>query len=115
MLQVICCASIRPQLASKDKPAPSGEFKVTAVSRDPTYTYNPRFHFKGVKSNHKSAIKPGPNNPVGLVWINLSAPPYGIHGTPAPENIGETESHGCIRLTNWDALDLASMWAAELW
>lgn len=54
-------------------------------------------------------VAPGPNNPVGLVWIELSAESYGIHGTPAPEGVSKTESHGCIRLTNWDALALAKL------
>jgi len=62
-----------------------------------------------VKTNRKLTIRPGPNNPVGLVWIDLTAPSYGIHGAPAPEDIGKTESHGCIRLTNWDAVELAAM------
>jgi L,D-transpeptidase catalytic domain len=57
----------------------------------------------------KLTIAPGPNNPVGLVWIDLTAPSYGIHGTPEPDTIGKTESHGCIRLTNRDAVDLATM------
>ncbi len=96
-------------IGSREKPAPSGEFKVKGVDHNPTYHYDPRFAFKGVKAKHKLTIRPGPKNPVGLVWIDLSAPSYGIHGTPSPENIGKTESHGCIRLTNWDALDLASM------
>jgi lipoprotein-anchoring transpeptidase ErfK/SrfK len=96
-------------IGSAEKPAPSGEFKVKGVAHDPTYHYDPRFGFKGVKANHKLTIQPGPKNPVGLVWIDLSAPSYGIHGTPSPEKIGKTESHGCIRLTNWDALDLAGM------
>jgi len=96
-------------IGSKDKPAPSGEFKVKAVERNPVYHYDPRFAFKGVKAKHKFTIQAGPKNPVGLVWIDLSAPTYGIHGTPSPEKIGKTESHGCIRLTNWDALDLAAM------
>jgi lipoprotein-anchoring transpeptidase ErfK/SrfK len=96
-------------IGSAEKPAPSGEFKVKAVAHNPTYHYDPRFAFKGVKAQHKFTIQPGPKNPVGLVWIDLSAPSYGIHGTPAPEKIGKTESHGCIRLTNWDALDLAGM------
>jgi lipoprotein-anchoring transpeptidase ErfK/SrfK len=95
-------------IGSKEKPAPSGVFKVLSVTRNPAYYYNPEFAFKGVKVNHEFKIAPGPNNPVGLAWIDLSAPSYGIHGTPAPERIGKTESHGCIRLTNWDALDLAS-------
>jgi len=96
-------------IGSAEKPAPSGEFKVKNVAHNPTYHYDPRFAFKGVKTNHKLTIQPGPKNPVGLVWIDLSAPSYGIHGTPSPEKVGKTESHGCIRLTNWDALDLAAM------
>jgi lipoprotein-anchoring transpeptidase ErfK/SrfK len=62
-----------------------------------------------VKTKQKLTIEPGPNNPVGIVWIDLSAPSYGIHGTPAPEDIGKTQSHGCIRLTNWDAANLAAL------
>ena len=62
-----------------------------------------------MKTKQKLTVPPGPNNPVGLVWIDLTAPSYGIHGTPQPEEIGKTESHGCIRLTNWDAVDLAAM------
>jgi lipoprotein-anchoring transpeptidase ErfK/SrfK len=96
-------------IGSAEKPAPSGEFKVKGVAHNPTYHYDPRFGFKGVKAEHKLTIRPGPKNPVGLVWIDLTAPSYGIHGTPSPEKIGKTESHGCIRLTNWDALDLAGM------
>jgi lipoprotein-anchoring transpeptidase ErfK/SrfK len=96
-------------IGSAEKPAPSGEFKVKGVAHNPTYHYDPRFGFKGVKAQHKFTIRPGPKNPVGVVWIDLSAPSYGIHGTPSPEKIGKTESHGCIRLTNWDALDLAGM------
>jgi len=96
-------------IGSPEKPAPSGEFKVKGVAHNPTYHYDPRFGFKGVKAQHKFTIQPGPKNPVGVVWIDLTAPSYGIHGTPSPEKIGKTESHGCIRLTNWDALDLAGM------
>jgi lipoprotein-anchoring transpeptidase ErfK/SrfK len=96
-------------IGSTEKPAPSGVFKVKSVAHNPTYHYDPRFGFKGVKAQHKITIRPGPKNPVGVVWIDLSAPSYGIHGTPSPEKIGKTESHGCIRLTNWDALDLAGM------
>jgi lipoprotein-anchoring transpeptidase ErfK/SrfK len=96
-------------IGSAEKPAPSGQFKVKGVAHHPTYHYDPRFGFKGVKAQHKLTIRPGPKNPVGLVWIDLTAPSYGIHGTPSPEKIGKTESHGCIRLTNWDALDLAGM------
>jgi lipoprotein-anchoring transpeptidase ErfK/SrfK len=96
-------------IGSAEKPAPSGSFKVRRVSHDPTYHYDPKFAFKGVKARHPFTIKPGPNNPVGLVWIDLSAPSYGIHGTPNPDAISKTQSHGCVRLTNWDALKLAGM------
>lgn len=95
-------------IGSSEKPAPSGETKVKGVAFDPDYTYNPKYAFKGVKTNRKFSIKPGPNNPVGLVWIDLAIPSYGIHGTPEPEKVGKTESHGCIRLTNWNARDLAA-------
>ena len=96
-------------IGSEEKPAPSGAFKVRRVSWNPDYIYDPKFAWKGVSVRHKLTIRPGPNNPVGLVWIDLTAPTYGIHGTPEPANIGKTESHGCIRLTNWDAVDLAAM------
>jgi lipoprotein-anchoring transpeptidase ErfK/SrfK len=93
---------------SAEKPAPSGRLKVTAVSRNPTYRYNPAYAFKGVRASKPFTIKPGPNNPVGIVWIGLSSEGYGIHGTPDPSKVSKTQSHGCIRLTNWDALQLAS-------
>ena len=96
-------------IGSEEKPAPSGAFKVRGVSWNPNYIYDPKFAWKGVNVRHKLTIRPGPNNPVGLVWIDLTAPTYGIHGTPEPADIGKTESHGCIRLTNWDAVDLAAM------
>ena len=96
-------------IGSEEKPAPSGAFKVRAISWNPDYIYDPKFAWKGVNVRHKLTIRPGPNNPVGLAWIDLTAPTYGIHGTPEPADIGKTESHGCIRLTNWDAVDLAGM------
>jgi len=94
-------------IGSKEKPAPSGTFRIRQVVENPTYHYDPKFHFKGVKAQQPFTIRPGPNNPVGLVWIDLSKPSYGIHGTPDPSKIGKSESHGCVRLTNWDVLDLA--------
>ena len=96
-------------IGSTEKPAPSGTFKVQRIAYNPAYHYDPKFAWKGVKTKKPLVVKPGPNNPVGLVWIDLTAPSYGIHGTPEPDKIGKTESHGCIRLTNWDALDLAGM------
>jgi lipoprotein-anchoring transpeptidase ErfK/SrfK len=93
---------------STDKPAPSGELKATSVSKNPTYHYNPKYGFKGVKTQQPFTISAGPNNPVGVVWIGLNKEGYGIHGTPEPSKVSKAESHGCIRLTNWDALQLAS-------
>ena len=99
-------------IGSQQKPAPSGSFKVRRVAWNPDYHYDPKFAWKGVKANRKLTLPPGPNNPVGVVWIDLTAPSYGIHGTPEPQNISKSESHGCIRLTNWDAVDLATRGAA---
>jgi lipoprotein-anchoring transpeptidase ErfK/SrfK len=94
---------------SEEKPAPSGRLKVVAVSKNPTYKYNPEYAFKGVRTDKPFTIKPGANNPVGLVWIGLSEKGYGIHGTSDPSKVSKTESHGCIRMTNWDALELSSI------
>jgi lipoprotein-anchoring transpeptidase ErfK/SrfK len=96
-------------IGSAEKPAPSGTYKVTKVAPNPTYRYNPAYAFKGVKAKRPFTIKPGPNNPVGAVWINLSLKGYGIHGTPQPGKVSKTESHGCIRLTNWDVKMLGAM------
>lgn len=96
-------------IGSEEKPAPSGTLKVVRVAKNPTYTYNPDFQFRGVKAKDEFKIAPGPNNPVGSVWIALNEKTYGIHGTPDPEKVGKVASHGCVRLTNWDALALAGM------
>ena len=96
-------------IGSAEKPAPSGTFQVSRVDYDPTYTYDPAYHFKEQRIQRKVTVRPGPNNPVGVVWIALSAKGYGIHGTPDPDAVGKTQSHGCIRLTNWDALTLARL------
>lgn len=96
-------------IGSTEKPAPSGTYKVTTVAENPTYTYNPDFKFKGVKSEEKFEIKGGPNSPVGSTWIDLSLDTYGIHGTPNPGKVSKSASNGCIRLTNWDARELAGM------
>ncbi|MDX8480703.1 L,D-transpeptidase [Mesorhizobium sp. VK24D] len=96
-------------IGSEEKPAPSGAAEVKRVVHNPTYHYDPKFAFKGVKAKRPFTIAAGPNNPVGSVWIDLSIESYGIHGTPDPGKIGTTFSHGCIRLTNWDAEDLAAM------
>ncbi|WP_230532904.1 L,D-transpeptidase family protein [Microvirga roseola] len=97
-------------IGSDAKPAPDGSYEVKAIAMDPNYTYNPNeYRFEDVKTDEPFQIAPGPNNPVGTVWIDLSAETYGIHGTPEPAKIGKTYSHGCVRLTNWDAVELAKM------
>ena len=96
-------------VGSEEKPSPSGTLRITHIDHNPTYHYNPEYHFKGVHSKTAFTIKPGPNNPVGTVWISLSAEGYGIHGTPNPGKVSKAESHGCVRLTNWDAERLAKM------
>jgi lipoprotein-anchoring transpeptidase ErfK/SrfK len=90
-------------VGSREKPSPTGTLKVTEIDPNPNYRYNPDYHFKGVHSRKAFDIRPGPNNPVGTMWINLSAESYGIHGTPSPGKVSKAESHGCVRLTNWDA------------
>jgi lipoprotein-anchoring transpeptidase ErfK/SrfK len=75
----------------------------------PPFHYNPDLFWDAEPGHSRSTIKPGPNNPVGVVWIDISVPHYGMHGTPAPNLVGHTQSHGCVRLTNWDAAHLASL------
>lgn len=97
-------------IGSAGMPSPSGIHMVSAIAPRPRYYYNPKdLHFSGVKSKNLIEIAAGPNNPVGSVWIDLTEPTYGIHGTPDPELISKSESHGCVRLTNWDAEELAKM------
>ena len=96
-------------MGSEHDPLPLGTWKITGVQRNPTFFYNPDLFWDAKGEHSKAKIAPGPNSPVGVVWIDLSKEHYGIHGTPEPGTIGKTESHGCIRLTNWDALELADM------
>lgn len=96
-------------VGSEEKPTPSGTLKVTSIDANPYYRYNPDYKFKGVKSREPFTIKPGPNNPAGTYWIGLSAESYGIHGTPNPSKVSKAESHGCVRLTNWDVARLAKL------
>jgi lipoprotein-anchoring transpeptidase ErfK/SrfK len=98
-------------VGSEEKPTPSGTLKVTLIESDPSYHYNPKYHFREVDTQKPFDLKPGPNNPLGTTWIALSKPSYGIHGTPEPSLVGKSESHGCVRLTNWDAQRLAGMLA----
>ena len=94
-------------LGSRYDPSPDGSFRVTAVAFDPVFRYDPTLFADVPDSKPKAKLPPGPNSPVGRVWIALSKAHVGIHGTPTPETIGSASSHGCVRLTNWDALKLA--------
>ena len=96
-------------VGSKEKPTPSGTLKVTSIDAKPNYRYNPDYKFTDVRAKRAFDINPGPNNPVGSQWIGLSAEGYGIHGTANPSKISKAESHGCVRLTNWDADRLATL------
>lgn len=96
-------------IGSSATPSPTGTHTVARIALNPGYTYNPKINFKQGNNDKVLSIPPGPNGPVGTVWIALSKPTYGIHGTPEPSKIGKTNSMGCIRLTNWDATELAKM------
>jgi lipoprotein-anchoring transpeptidase ErfK/SrfK len=94
---------------SEHDPLPIGKWKVNGIAKNPPFNYNPDLFWDANPKHSKAKIPPGPNNPVGVVWIDLSKEHYGIHGSPEPSKVGHTQSHGCIRLTNWDAMELASM------
>jgi len=94
---------------SQHDPLPIGDWKVTGISRNPSFNYNPNLFWDAKATDTKAKIPAGPNNPVGLVWIDLSKEHYGIHGTPEPKTIGKTTSHGCVRLTNWDAVTVSTL------
>ena len=90
-------------------PLPPGNYKVLGVGWRPPFHYNPDLFWDAKPKDEKAKIPAGPNNPVGVVWISLDLEHYGIHGTPEPGHVGHTESHGCVRLTNWDAAKVASL------
>jgi lipoprotein-anchoring transpeptidase ErfK/SrfK len=94
---------------SEHDPLPAGDWKVTGVQWHPPFHYNPKLFWDAKSRDTAATIKPGPNNPVGIVWIDLNLEHYGLHGTPEPGTIGMTQSHGCVRLTNWDAARLAAL------
>ena len=94
---------------SAHDPMPLGKWVVIAVLRNPTYSYNPNLFWDADPQNARAKIAAGPNNPVGEVWIDINKPHYGIHGSPEPGRIGHAQSHGCVRLTNWDAAKLADL------
>ncbi len=91
---------------SEHDPLPLGTWKVNGVSKNPVFHYNPKLFWDADAGEKKAKIPAGPNNPVGVAWVDLSKDHYGIHGTPVPGLIGKTQSHGCIRLTNWDVVKL---------
>jgi lipoprotein-anchoring transpeptidase ErfK/SrfK len=94
---------------SEHDPLPLGEWKVKGIARNPVFHYNPNLFWDAEPGDNKAKIPAGPNNPVGVVWIDLSKEHYGIHGTPEPRMIGKSTSHGCVRMTNWDALTVAAL------
>ena len=96
-------------IGSEHDPLPIGDWKIDGVHRNPKFHYNPKLFWDAKAGDKKATIPAGPNNPVGVVWIDLSKPHYGIHGTPEPSSVGKTESHGCIRLTNWNAAEVAGL------
>ncbi len=102
-------ASYPATIGSEDMPSPSGDYTIERVARNPNYTYDPEKNFQQGKNTETLVLPPGPNGPVGTVWIALSKPTFGIHGTPEPGKVSKTNSHGCIRLTNWDAEELADL------
>jgi lipoprotein-anchoring transpeptidase ErfK/SrfK len=94
---------------SRRDPLPLGKWKVNGVQRNPTFNYNPALFWDAEPGDTKAKIPAGPNNPVGIAWIDLSKEHYGIHGTPEPGTIGHTQSHGCVRMTNWDVQRVAAL------
>jgi len=94
---------------SEHDPLPIGEWKVQSVTWMPAFNYNPDLFWDADPSHTKVRIKPGPNNPVGVAWIDIDKDHYGLHGTPEPGKVGHAQSHGCVRLTNWDAARLAAL------
>jgi lipoprotein-anchoring transpeptidase ErfK/SrfK len=102
-------ASFPATIGSAHDPLPVGAWKILGVKRNPEFHYNPKLFWDADAKDKRATIPPGPNNPVGIVWISLSKEHYGIHGAPEPSRIGYSQSHGCIRLTNWDVSKLADM------
>jgi len=99
-------------IAAKVEKRPLGTLYVAKAAADPSYVFNPEIFTESAearKIGRKLVIPPGPNNPVGAAWIGLDKPGYGIHGTPKPEQVGRTESHGCFRLANWNARHLLEL------
>ena len=96
-------------MGSTHDPLPIGNWGITGIGHNPKFHYNPALFWDAKAGSEKATLPAGPNGPVGVVWIDLTKEHYGIHGTPHPETIGRAESHGCVRLTNWDVARLAEM------
>lgn len=96
-------------VGSEDNPSPHGVYRVRNAAANPIYYYKPSLMLAGITAPRSLKLARGPNNPVGAMWIGLDKPTFGIHGTPEPEKVGSAFSHGCVRLTNWDAIALARM------
>lgn len=102
-------ASFPATIGSSQTPSPEGEYRIERIVPNPSYHYDPDKNFQQGDNTRKLVLPAGPNNPVGTVWIALSKPTFGIHGTPDPARVSKNSSHGCVRLTNWDAEKLAAM------
>ncbi|RYD97133.1 MAG: murein L,D-transpeptidase [Sphingomonadales bacterium] len=102
-------AQFNATMGSEKDPLPIGTWKINGADYNPKFHYNPDLFWDAKPGDEKAMLPPGPNGPVGVIWLDLSKEHYGIHGTPEPQTIGRTESHGCIRLTNWDAARLSLM------
>lgn len=96
-------------MGSQHDPLPIGKWKVVGIARNPDFAYDPALFWDVSDKTAKQKLPPGPNGPVGVAWIDIDKKHYGIHGTPEPSTIGRAESHGCVRLTNWDVARLAQM------
>lgn len=105
----VILASYPATIGNDREPSPQGDHKVKRIAHDPPYHYDPEKNFQQGQNRKKLVLPPGPNNPAGTVWIGLSKPTFGIHGTPEPSKVSKTSSHGCVRLTNWDVEELAAM------
>ncbi len=96
-------------MGSSHDPLPIGRWKIQGKSFNPKFAYNPDLFWDAKATASKAMLPAGPNGPVGVAWLDLNKPHYGIHGTPEPQSIGRSESHGCIRLANWDVARLSLM------
>ena len=105
--RLIACFPCTP--GSREVPVPTGTWKITANVLMPHFRWDKSVLEMGVRSENAYNLPPGPNNPVGIVWMAINRPSVGMHGTPTPDRIGRNESHGCIRMSNWDAFVLSQL------